>query len=451
MATKKYLSLERLTEYDALIKAEIAEGDASVKSYVDTEVAKKANSSHTHDDRYYTETEIDGKLSAINTSIGNITSGSTPVKEAEHADSATSSLDAEKLGGQLPSYYAKASDIPTGSLASKSSVSESDLDSALAEKVNAAAEGNHSHSNKTVLDGITSAKVSAWDSAESNAKTYADNAATTAANKVKDDLLNGAGTAYDTLKELGELIDDNKDAIDALEDIASGKANATHSHAISDVTGLQNALDAKDDAIEEVKTDVTNMSVAILAEAQKGIDAVQTNLDALEDVVNGKSDSGHGHAISDVTDLQSTLNAKAARTSLDSHTSNTTVHITSTERTNWGSAYTHSTSAHAPSNAQANVIESIKVNGTAQTITSKAVNITVPTKASDIGAAENTHSHAISDITNLQTTLNNAANGIQTNTNSINVHTDRISALETKVGDGLEEISSEEISALFSN
>lgn len=382
--TKKYLSLERLTEYDALIKAEIAEGDASVKSYVDTEVAKKANSSHAHDDRYYTETEIDGKLSAINTSIGNITSGSTPVKEAEHADSATSSLDAEKLGGQLPSYYAKASDIPTGSLASKNSVSESDLDSALVEKVNAAAEGNHSHSNKTVLDGITSTKVSAWDSAESNAKTYADNAATTAANKVKDDLLNGAGTAYDTLKELGELIDDNKDAIDALEDIASGKANETHIHAISDVT-----------------------------------------------------------------DLQSTLNAKAAQTSLDSHTSNTTVHITSTERTNWGSAYTHSTSAHAPSNAQANVIESIKVNGTAQTITSKAVNITVPTKASDIGAAESTHSHAISDITNLQTTLNNAASGIQTNTNSINAHTDRISALETKVGDGFEEITSTEIQNLF--
>lgn len=76
-----------------------------------------------------------------------------------------------------------------GSLAKKSSVSESDLDSALKEKVNAAAQGNHSHSNKalldtytqteanladavskkhnhsnkTILDGITAAKVSAWD------------------------------------------------------------------------------------------------------------------------------------------------------------------------------------------------------------------------------------------------------------------------------------------------
>lgn len=86
-----------------------------------------------------------------------------------------------------------------GALATKSQVSESDLDSALAEKVNAASEGNHahlnkdlldtytqteenladavakkhSHDNKDVLDGITAAKVGAWDAAEQNAKDYA--------------------------------------------------------------------------------------------------------------------------------------------------------------------------------------------------------------------------------------------------------------------------------------
>lgn len=50
-----------------------------------------------------------------------------------------------------------------GSLAKKSTITESDLDSALKEKVNAASDGNHSHLNKTVLDGITSDKVTAWD------------------------------------------------------------------------------------------------------------------------------------------------------------------------------------------------------------------------------------------------------------------------------------------------
>lgn len=51
-----------------------------------------------------------------------------------------------------------------GDLAEKDTVTENDLAAALKEKVNAAAEGNHSHGNKSVLDGITSDKVNAWDS-----------------------------------------------------------------------------------------------------------------------------------------------------------------------------------------------------------------------------------------------------------------------------------------------
>lgn len=50
-----------------------------------------------------------------------------------------------------------------GALASKNKVAETDLDDALKTKVNAAAEGNHAHDNKTVLDGITEEKVTAWD------------------------------------------------------------------------------------------------------------------------------------------------------------------------------------------------------------------------------------------------------------------------------------------------
>lgn len=486
MATKKYLSLERLEEYDGLIKGKIDEGDASVKSYVDTELAKKANSSHTHDDRYYTESEIDSKLSTINTSISNITSGTTPVKEATHAtnaDSATSAVDADKLGGQSPSYYAKASDIPTGALAKKDVVSESDLDNSLAEKVNAAAEGNHSHSNKTVLDGITSTKVSAWDSAEANAKSYADEAAS----KVKNDLLNGAGTAYDTLKELGDLIDDNQDAIEALEKVASGKADATHSHAISDVTGLQSALDGK--ASSEHGTHVTYSTTA--------------------PVMDGTASAGSASTVARSDHKHPTDTSRASKTEFDTHVADTTKHITSTERTNWGTAYTHSQAAHAPSNAEKNqnAFSNVAVSGqttvaadtatdtltlvagdnvtittnansdsitiaakdtvythpgsgvTAGTYRSVTVNAqghvtagTNPTTLAGYGitdAASKTHKHAISDITDLQTTLTNAANAISTNTQSIDAHTTRISSLETKVGDGFEEITSEEIQNLF--
>lgn len=50
-----------------------------------------------------------------------------------------------------------------GALATKDSVVESDLDEALKAKINAAAEGNHSHGNKAVLDGITADLVTAWN------------------------------------------------------------------------------------------------------------------------------------------------------------------------------------------------------------------------------------------------------------------------------------------------
>jgi hypothetical protein len=90
-----------------------------------------------------------------------------------------------------------------GALAAKDIVSESDLDSALAEKVNAAAEGNHSHSNKGVLDGITAEKVAAWDAAEGNAKTHA----------------NDLNTAMDTRMQAVEALKhthDNKTVLDGI-------------------------------------------------------------------------------------------------------------------------------------------------------------------------------------------------------------------------------------------
>lgn len=70
------------------------------------------------------------------------------------------------------SSYAKTADL--GDLAAKDTVAEADLDTALKEKVNAAAQGNHSHSNKTVLDGITAAKVSSWDAKSDFSGAYAD-------------------------------------------------------------------------------------------------------------------------------------------------------------------------------------------------------------------------------------------------------------------------------------
>ena len=84
--------------------------------------------------------------------------------------------------------------------------------------------------------------------------------------------------------------------------------------------------------------------------------------------------------------ISNALLDKADITVLNSHINDSIKHITSTERTNWNAAKTHADSAHAPSNAQANVIETVKVNGTALTPSSKAVDITVPSYNEMTGA-----------------------------------------------------------------
>lgn len=90
-----------------------------------------------------------------------------------------------------------------GDLATKDLVAEADLEEELKAKVNAAAEGNHSHSNKTVLDGISAEKVAAWDASEQNAKDYAD----------------GLNSAMDTRMQTVEALKhthDNKTVLDGI-------------------------------------------------------------------------------------------------------------------------------------------------------------------------------------------------------------------------------------------
>lgn len=51
-----------------------------------------------------------------------------------------------------------------GSLASKSKVAKSDLESSLSDEITANTNNRHNHSNKSVLDGITATKIQGWDS-----------------------------------------------------------------------------------------------------------------------------------------------------------------------------------------------------------------------------------------------------------------------------------------------
>lgn len=83
------------------------------------------------------------------------------------------------------------------------------------------------------------------------------------------------------------------------------------------------------------------------------------------------------------TAMQTALDGKVGKVTGKTLTTND---LTNTLKSNYDAAYTHSTSAHAPSNAERNTIVGIQRNGTDLTINSstRKVNVTVPTKTSDL-------------------------------------------------------------------
>ena len=175
-----------------------------------------------------------------------------------------------------------------GSLAYLSEVSESNLNSALKEKVNAAAEGNHSHANKTVLDGITADKVTAWDSAEQNAKDYADGLNTAMDTRVKaveaDKHTHSNKALLDTYTQTEENLADavakkhehsNKTELDKITagDVAKWNGVVADHLTSADKTSLE-------DSIGDVST-------ALGEEVTRAKAAEKANADAITGIKNG--------------------------------------------------------------------------------------------------------------------------------------------------------------------
>ena len=113
--------------------------------------------------------------------------------------------------------------------------------------------------------------------------------------------------------------------------------------------------------------------------------------------MDGTASAGTADTVSRSDHIHPIDTTRASKSEFDTHAGDTTKHITSTERTNWGTAYNHSQAAHAPSSAEKNIIVGIQKNGVDLTVNSstRKVNITVPTTASDVGAAPATHGNHV--------------------------------------------------------
>lgn len=90
----------------------------------------------------------------------------------------------------------------------------------------------------TNLQSEVAKKVEIDDAQASATKTYSsqkvDSQITAAKQSVKNDLLGGAGEAYDTLKELADALVTNKDAITALQQIAQGHVQFDKAQSLND-------------------------------------------------------------------------------------------------------------------------------------------------------------------------------------------------------------------------
>lgn len=195
---------------------------AAKLSSIIADIGTKANATHTHaqadvtglEDALTARPTTDAMNTAISTAVSEAVAGlinGAPetydtLKEIADYIEAHESVEIAlneaigKKADKTTTDAIQASIDALGALAAKSKVAETDLDDELKAKVNAAAEGNHSHANKalldtydqtnadikdavakkhshangTVLDGISAEKVAAWDAAEQNAKDYAD-------------------------------------------------------------------------------------------------------------------------------------------------------------------------------------------------------------------------------------------------------------------------------------
>ena len=154
-----------------------------------------------------------------------------------------------------------------GSLAYKSEVAEADLNAALKEKVNAAAEGNHSHNNKALLDTYTQTEA---DLADAVAKKHAHANADELAKIADGDKAKWDAVAADHLTSADKTTLEN--AIKEAKKAGTDANTALESYKVTN--------DAAIDAIEEDIAEIIDGTNGILAQAKAYADGKDTAIAA---------------------------------------------------------------------------------------------------------------------------------------------------------------------------
>ena len=224
-----------------------------------------------------------------------------------------------------------------------------DLTDELKWKYDDAATKKHSHSNKSVLDNITQEDITSWDNKSEFDGRYSS--------------LQGIPQDLATETYVNEKIKNKVNDSDLATVAKTGSYND-----LNDTPTSLPASDVYQWAKEPKKPTYTPDEVGALPDT--------TQIPSINDV-NENTKARHEHSNKTVLD------------SIDNQY---------TEK--WNSAYSHSISSHAPENAQENIIEDIKINGTSALISDKTVNITTPTKTSDITNDSGFVTNIVNDLVN---------------------------------------------------
>ena len=222
------------------------------------------------------------------------------------------------------------------------------------------------------------------------------------------ELVDGAPEDLNTLREIAELASSNKTVQEQLTGAIAGKADKTHTHSQSQVTGLTTALGNKADKTHTHETSqVVGLDNALADKADKAHTHAQTEVTGLSTALSNKADKTHTHTQAQVTGLSTALNGKANA----SHT-HTTSHISDYPG--------HVVFIGSDSYGKIPVRESDSDNlrtGSSPTepyhVTSKQyVDREVAKKANT------SHTHTTADITNFATEMGKKANSSHTHTQS---------------------------------
>lgn len=348
-------------DYAAIEHAHSNYATTTALSEVVNAVSGKANSSHTHDDRYYTESEVNSKLAAksdtshthagvydaAGAASAALTSANayTDAEIANLLNNSTSAIDSIMELAEAMEDNADA--ITALETVAASKASASDLTSHVNNKSNPHAvtlaqlgiTATAAELNK--LDGITATtdELNYVDGVTSNIQTqlnakaasgHTHSVATTsvaglmsAADKSKLDGIASGANAY-TLPAAGSSLGGVKSGGDVT--ISSGTITVnddSHNHVISNVDGLQSALDAKA-ASSHTHNYAGSSSAGGAATSANKLDTART-ISLTGDVTGSTSfdgsgnvsitatvaDDSHNHIIANVDGLQSALNVKS--------------------------------------------------------------------------------------------------------------------------------------------